>query len=391
MFEFFCVEEQNIQRDVEKRLMNILVIGNGFDLAHGLPTKYGDFLRFIKIFFKYRNLEEKLRIPKNKREKYIKNLLKEETKHRLVCELGDLKYNGWVKHFTNVQIKDGWIDFENEISKVIQTLDDAQKSCSWKQINNFLDEFNIGRTTREKEIGNIRDRCEEMLDSFIRCFEIYLSDYVNNLPVNKKLSCIEELNIDKVLSFNYTNTYHRVYCPDKNDEEWCDYIHGKAKIDNTIHGNNMVLGIDEYLSEDRKNRDLDFIAFKKYYQRIYKGTGSKYKNWIEEVRESRWQVEEESRGKYSGQIPLMAFPEVARHNLYIYGHSLDITDKDILRELILNDNVKTTIFYPDKKDLGKKIANLVKVIGQDELIRRTGGSTKTIEFRLQQDVVELEI
>ena len=25
--------------------MNILVIGNGFDLAHGLPTKYGDFLR----------------------------------------------------------------------------------------------------------------------------------------------------------------------------------------------------------------------------------------------------------------------------------------------------------------------------------------------------------
>lgn len=27
--------------------MNILVVGNGFDLAHGLPTKYGDFLEFI--------------------------------------------------------------------------------------------------------------------------------------------------------------------------------------------------------------------------------------------------------------------------------------------------------------------------------------------------------
>lgn len=26
--------------------MNILVIGNGFDLAHGLPTRYGDFLEF---------------------------------------------------------------------------------------------------------------------------------------------------------------------------------------------------------------------------------------------------------------------------------------------------------------------------------------------------------
>ena len=29
--------------------MNILVIGNGFDLAHGLPTKYRDFLKFVEV------------------------------------------------------------------------------------------------------------------------------------------------------------------------------------------------------------------------------------------------------------------------------------------------------------------------------------------------------
>ncbi|MBQ8999135.1 MAG: hypothetical protein IJ086_10685 [Clostridium sp.] len=29
--------------------MNILVIGNGFDLAHGLPTKYYDFIEFISL------------------------------------------------------------------------------------------------------------------------------------------------------------------------------------------------------------------------------------------------------------------------------------------------------------------------------------------------------
>ena len=29
--------------------MNILLIGNGFDLAHGLPTKYTDFLEFVKM------------------------------------------------------------------------------------------------------------------------------------------------------------------------------------------------------------------------------------------------------------------------------------------------------------------------------------------------------
>ena len=30
--------------------MNILVIGNGFDLAHKLPTRYNDFLGFVERF-----------------------------------------------------------------------------------------------------------------------------------------------------------------------------------------------------------------------------------------------------------------------------------------------------------------------------------------------------
>ena len=38
------------------------------------------------------------------------------------------------------------------------------------------------------------------------------------------------------------------------------------------------------------------------------------------------------------------------HNLYIIGHSLDITDRDILKTLIINDNVRTHIYYHN--DLG---------------------------------------
>ena len=67
---------------------------------------------------------------------------------------------------------------------------------------------------------------------------------------------------------------------------------------------------------------------------------------------------------------------------------MDITDGDILRDLILNNNVNTIIFYHNKESMGKQIANLVKVIGEDELIKRTGGNTKTIEFRLQRQMVE---
>ena len=57
-----------------------------------------------------------------------------------------------------------------------------------------------------------------------------------------------------------------------------------------------------------------------------------------------------------------------KHHVYIFGHSLDVTDKDILRDIILNDNVHITIFYHDKDAMGQQIANLVKVIGQGEKI-----------------------
>ena len=47
-------------------------------------------------------------------------------------------------------------------------------------------------------------------------------------------------------------------------------------------------------------------------------------------------------------------------------------------------------FESGRKDLGTKIANFVKVIGQDELIKRTGGSMRTIELVLQSKMTETD-
>ena len=52
----------------------------------------------------------------------------------------------------------------------------------------------------------------------------------------------------------------------------------------------------------------------------------------------------------------------------------------------IHNILHTTIFYHSKEELGKKIANLVKIIGQDELIKRTGGNTKIIEFVQQNEM-----
>jgi hypothetical protein len=151
----------------------------------------------------------------------------------------------------------------------------------------------------------------------------------------------------------------------------------------------MVLGIDEYLPKDRKDKETYFIGFKKYYQRILKSTGCDYVDWIDSIKEAYEEAcyKAASCSGKMGNNSRKARPTDfhCSSNLYIFGHSLDITDGDILRALICNDNVNTKIFYyrekvDDKRTLEKIISNLVKVIGQDELIKRTGGEFKTIEF-----------
>lgn len=374
----------------------ILLIGNGFDLAHGLPTSYKDFLDFCKMvreLYTYPIIDNEYNQKKLidwNTDKTIKSKLLECYENRKNCfedkittqckELDELydciKENVWINYFLEREksIGENWIDFESEISNVVQAIEtlkgyierdeDVLKIKDTKQqtIIYFLkiakkslqDVFNLKRID-----GFIEDISIE-LDKLIRSLEIYICEFVNEIDIIKENDDIKTITPDYVLSFNYSNTYERIYGQSK--EVTYDYIHGKADIENNVDTCNLVLGIDEYL-EDDKNDKLEFIAFKKFYQRIYKSTDSTYMKWVEQIKK---------------------YPEV-NHNLFIFRHSLDKTDRDILKLLICNDNVTTKIYYyrknkNDKKELGKLIKNLVRIMGQDELISRTMGEHKTIEF-----------
>lgn len=45
------------------------------------------------------------------------------------------------------------------------------------------------------------------------------------------------------------------------------------------------MGIDEYLDLPEKNEEFTFLAFKKFYQRIYKSTGNAYLEWVDEIKD----------------------------------------------------------------------------------------------------------
>lgn len=389
---------------MEKRneRMNILIIGNGFDLAHDLPTKYENFLDFTNVYLGKTCFDSEYI---DSFREYFERI--KQTAPSVYEEIGSLiKDNVWLEHFNAVyeerrkEGKIGWIDFESEISNAVQALDGAISTID-EYLRKGKDQGRMEAYQFESLkylIGHERDRFsnvyfdmrpmsryrEQFLDDLnklTRCLEIYLSDYINNLPVSKRLPDILGLKVDKVLSFNYTNTYEMLYGKDNPDIEY-DYIHGKADINHDINSCNLVLGIDEYLPEGEKDQNIEFIQFKKFYQRIYKKTGCKYLDWISK---HLIQLHEMQKSQKSSLIIAEAL------QVYIFGHSLDNTDKDILKELIMTENTITKIFHFNQEALGKQIANLVKVIGQDNLISMVHGKHARIVLQQQQDAKNVEV
>lgn len=312
----------------------------------------------------------------------------ESSRTEIRNELVELvKKNIWIDYFLDYCYRKcenrGWIDFESEISNVVKNLDGSKQLRLKVQtkIQNDIEDKIIEIINRYRKLNglgeiewleNINDEdyhedivkvLENDLDKFIRLLEIYLSDLVQNIRLEIRIPEIAKLKIDKVLSFNYTNTYERLCYFDTNTREY-NYIHGKAESSRKIEDNNMVVGIDEYLDKNRKNSDVEFIKFKKYFQRIHKQTGSQYKEWLLQI-----------KGSKSND-----------NHIYFFGHSLDVTDNDILNELIKCENAVSTIFYLNKKVYAQQISNLVKVIGCDDLIERVSKPNPKIVFKQQETI-----
>ncbi len=298
--------------------------------------------------------------------------------------------NLWIEYFlkNSENIKTNWIDFEKEILFVVSRLEQFINKPKIIESLIFLEKINYEDSTRnlkilldtyKKPFGEFYEtikfdvysfitKLEKDLEKLIFALELYISDFVNKIKIRKYSYDISQLEFDKVLSFNYSNTYESYYDNlDSPKHAEYDYIHGKAISHIDYDENELVLGINEYLPDNEKDKNIRFIRFKKFFQRIHKNTGCHYKNWIEDINRTA---------------------HYTKHYLFIFGHSLDDTDRDILRELILNDNIITTIFYHNREAYAQQITNLVKVIGQDELIRKTGGSKTTLFFAEQSPMIE---
>ncbi len=238
--------------------MNILVIGNGFDLAHGLPTKYEDFLEFVKVVkqvIKIHDKESLDSIEWGNINSQISKLIKKNmgnvrnnllTQEPLWNEL--LNDNSWIEYFLQCDMyqKENWIDFESEIGRVIKSIDDDMRSNGFDESTvirelpvpflseKFLNDFVLLEEERDMHASEeIRKREEkEGARWSIGKSSDYLKEYIENHPFEnlkeeityKQLIVRLENDLDKLI--RALEIYLTEYVNVINDTEECKAIQG---------------------------------------------------------------------------------------------------------------------------------------------------------------------
>jgi len=371
----------------------ILIIGNGFDLYHELPTKYS---QFIKVLM---NIES-LNIGESKDinfedlfkdvERYSEMKIRFNTEEmifdkKMVFEIkNNLQNNCWYKSFKKKLSFENWIDVENEIKTTLKIIDKiifeinqvlnhnkntSQFEIKWmylkifnaKEYNYLLDfdflnaekshvKHNLFVNSNDFYVNfkkeNFYENLFTELQTFTNIFNLYLesiiglfysqidSEYLNNLEkIDNQFS--------HYFTFNYTPTLINFYGIQTDKVK---YLHGKH--DSLNH--NIVLGIDEVIDEINNNNEI--FMFTKYYQKLFNNTD--YQFLIEMNKPS---------SKY----------EDIDKDFILFGHSLADNDQNYLKELFdvvkLRETNTVTVLFHTFNDKAQKLKNLLKIIGRSDV------------------------
>ena len=145
----------------------------------------------------------------------------------------------------------------------------------------------------------------------------------------------------------------------------------------------MVLGVDEYLPEDKRTVEVDFCIFKKFVQRIRKHNDVTYASWLKEIEETKPRSLHEKTSVDQDAVLSGTFEDFS--DIYFFGHSLDITDKDILRRFVISAKTRIHIFARNKSSEGELIAKLIRMAGEEIVIKKSTTDPPMIEFLLTRE------
>lgn len=292
----------------------IVIIGNGFDLAHGLKTSYNHFL-----------------------DNFIKNdtSFQSSMKSRLYQRISEIKE----------VIK--WVDIENQYLKLMFELVNFNTPT---QVNlQFIKDLN-------NDLFLLREKLIEYLTLEQEKKDIIPNDKYLSIFVNS----IEDLNDDIIIiNFNYTDTANkyiskireiinlRFLKEDKNytGKIQCINIHGQlnSSLEEPIFG----IG-DEYHIEYNKIKELDDIdEILKFSKSFWYQKNNNYQDLMKVL-------DCYKPSTYDGYTVENKFI------IDILGHSCGLSDRTLLKNILENESVHTINLYyhPDKNDYTNKLYDI---------------------------------
>lgn len=373
--------------------MNILMLGNGFDLNHKLPTTYLCFLKTMEcllsedktpialgyVFMKQQKECKMIKESCEEYEAFYNDYFFDEEDQKLLANAKVKAYsNIWLDYFIKSYNKElGWIDFEKEISDVISAFSDFFNNTNFtdnsgfvwftssnyivKRFGFFIDKGKDKPMSINKEyllekpfgsgnhvinIGMIYDKLYNELIELSEMLKDYLYVFVDKPLLAMKEKGIVKPNktfavADKVITFNYTNTFEKLYSQQKNPQ----IIHLHGSVDNKV-----VLGVNNDEEDEIDDLDTTFVKFKKYYQRALYKTDIEYLKLKKELK------------IINGNPPLGVVRDPVL--LMVMGHSLDITDRDIIVDMFMRAD-KISIYYHSNSALSAYIKNIINIFGKE--------------------------
>lgn len=421
----------------------IVILGNGFDLRHFLPTSYNHLISILCEIEKLPEDKESISfsdlfdgIFKEKNEWFYTKINEYYKTKNFIFNVEEiqsirtrLKDNSWFQYFKSVDENkiETWIDFETEIERIlIATLqyfesfnNDLFKSkptysilksgsgyhIPYNDYNQFfknklqallLNSFKLIFSQRghwkinENYILTLEDEIQyykekdffnfiyQSLEEFVGIFNDYISNIINvfggNLVEEKKEGFISRegkylfQEVKTIFSFNYTETFNNFYGfkqrseneqlkmivdlhINKKESIKIEFLHG-VYVENW-KGNSdklkIVLGVDD-IHESLKKHKL--FQFTKYFQKLHKQTDYLFLKDFE---------------------PTTITKNQNRYVFYFWGHSLDYSDRQYIREIFhlveKSNGSKIKIFYHSISAKGDQLKNLLGIIEKEKIER----------------------
>lgn len=295
--------------------MTLYILGNGFDLAHKLPTAYWDFRTYLK------------------------------SAHPEFLEAFEEHYDIYPSMSDEAKKEYLWNRFESNLANI----DEDTIIESGTSIEMDLESGDVG----------IEDTLYSYFTNeyqYIQKLSVYLKEWVRTIRIRDCLprtSKIKDNSDDLFLTFNYTATLENVYLirPDK-----VIHIHGSLRDytpDPVIgHGNKMRIDrISKKIEEAESLFDEKWVSIcrvvRDYYSATLKNT-DKYSGCLERIRRSQ--------------------PD----EIIVVGHSLDGIDLPyftLIDNYTDNKNIWTIVVHRDKEKL--KLVNSLVTAGIDRKRIRT--------------------